>query len=185
MKKLMMIAAMMLMSIGAFAQNEVGQFTLKPMAGVNLSVVTKFQESKMRVGAVVGAEGEYGIAKNFSVTAGLQYSMQGAKEVYGKSFKLDYINVPILANYYVIPGLAIKVGMQPSFKVSSDITLQGENGEPYNPNGFYFSVPAGVSYEYSNFVVDARYCFGISPICSPGDSKHNWVSITLGYKFPL
>ena len=29
-----MIAAMMLMSIGAFAQNEVGQFTLKPMVGL-------------------------------------------------------------------------------------------------------------------------------------------------------
>ena len=32
MKKLMMIAALMLMSMGAFAQNEVGQFSLKPMA---------------------------------------------------------------------------------------------------------------------------------------------------------
>ena len=41
MKKLMMIAAMMLMSMGAFAQNEVGQFSLKPMAGVNLSTITK------------------------------------------------------------------------------------------------------------------------------------------------
>ena len=33
-----MIAAMMLMSIGAFAQNEVGQFTLKPMVGMTLVI---------------------------------------------------------------------------------------------------------------------------------------------------
>ena len=33
MKKILMIAAMMLMSIGAFAQNEVGQFTLQPRVG--------------------------------------------------------------------------------------------------------------------------------------------------------
>ena len=44
MKKLMMIAALMLMSMGVFAQNEVGQFSLKPMAGVNLSTITKMEK---------------------------------------------------------------------------------------------------------------------------------------------
>ena len=49
MKKLMMIAAMMLISIGMCAQNKVGQITLKPMAGVNFSTMTKFGDMKMRV----------------------------------------------------------------------------------------------------------------------------------------
>ena len=43
MKKLMMVAALMLVSIGMYAQNEVGQITLKPMAGVNIATITKEQ----------------------------------------------------------------------------------------------------------------------------------------------
>ena len=57
MKKLMMIAAMMLMSMGAFAQNEVGQITLKPMAGVNIATMTNMRTAKTRIGAVAGVEG--------------------------------------------------------------------------------------------------------------------------------
>ena len=181
MKKLMMIAALMLMSMGVFAQNEVGQFSLKPMAGVNLSTITKIKETDMRVGAVAGVEGEYAFLKKFSVTAGLLYSMQGAK-CYGVKYNLDYINIPILVNYYVIPGLAIKTGMQPSLKVSDKIDRTDLD---YNTNSFYFSIPVGASYEYSNFVLDARYNFGISTIFSPGDARHNWFSITLGYRIPI
>ena len=76
MKKLMMIAAMMLMGMGAFAQNEVGQVTLKPMAGVNLATLTGLEENKMRVGLVAGVEAEYGVAENFGVSLGALYSMQ-------------------------------------------------------------------------------------------------------------
>ena len=181
MKKLMMIAAMMLISIGMCAQNKVGQITLKPMAGVNFSTMTKFGDMKMRIGVVAGAEGEYGLFKNFSVTAGLLYTMEGAK-VYGYSYKLDYINVPIMANYYIYPGFAVKAGVQPSLNVSSNIERVDLD---YNTNSFYFSLPIGVSYEYSNFVLDARYNFAISTIFSPGDSRNAWLSLTLGYKFAL
>ena len=72
MKKIMMIAAMMLMSIGAFAQNEVGQFTLKPMVGLNLSNVTKF-DGKVKVGVAAGLEAEYGITETFGITGGVLY----------------------------------------------------------------------------------------------------------------
>jgi hypothetical protein len=181
MKKLFMIAAMMLISIGMFAQNEVGQITLKPMAGVNLSTMTKYKEADMRVGAVAGVEGEYGLTKKISVTAGLLYSMQGAK-IYGFKYNLDYINIPILLNYYVYQGLAIKAGLQPALNVSSNIERKELD---YNTNTFYFSFPVGASYEYKNFVIDARYNFGVQTVFSPGDSRHSWFSVSLGYKFPI
>ena len=184
MKKLMMIAAMMLMSMGAFAQNEVGQITVKPMAGVNIATMTNMRTAKTRIGAVAGVEGEYGLAKNFSITAGLLYSMQGEKSSdseYYSSYKYDYLNVPILANYYVYQGLAIKAGMQPGIKLSAKIDDEN-NGDA---NGFYFSIPVGASYEYSNFVIDARYNLGVSKADNPGTAKHSWFSITVGYKIPI
>ena len=70
MKRLMMIAAMMVAVLSANAQNEVGQITLKPMAGVTLATITDSDDSKFRVGLTAGVEGEYGIAEKFGVTAG-------------------------------------------------------------------------------------------------------------------
>lgn len=204
MKKLMMIAAMMLMSMGAFAQNEVGQFTLKPMVGLNLATMTKTDDSKMRVGLAAGVEGEYGVAANFSVTAGVLYSMQGVKftdsgNIYGNNvkmdltYKLDYINIPILANYYIVKGLAVKAGIQPAFKASAKLKAEATSGSSSASDseslsgvkGFCLSIPFGLSYEYSDFVLDARYNLGVTKAFESGDSKHSWFMISLGYKFAL
>ena len=47
MKKIMMIAAMMIATISASAQNEVGQLTLQPKAGINLSNITGENDTKI------------------------------------------------------------------------------------------------------------------------------------------
>ena len=179
MKKLMMIAAMMVAAISANAQNEVGQITLKPLVGVNLSTLTNTSDSKMRVGVAAGVEAEYGVASNFGVTAGVIYSMQGAKDD-DETLKLDYLNVPILANYYVIPGLAIKAGIQPAFNLSSKY-----GDADVDAKGFDLSIPVGLSYEVSGFVVDARYNFGLTKTSEFGDAKNSVIQFTLGYKFSL
>lgn len=175
MKKLMMIAAMMVAAISVNAQNEVGQITLKPLVGINLADVTKTDGADMRVGLAAGVEAEYGVAEKFGVTAGVIYSMQGIKGG-GETLKLDYINIPILANYYVIPGLAIKAGVQPAFNVSDDDT---------EAKGFDLAIPVGASYEYKSFVLDARYNFGVTKIWDGADCKNSVFQITLGYKFSL
>lgn len=200
MKKIMMIAAMMLLSVGAFAQNEVGQITLKPMAGINLATMTKTDDSKMRVGLAAGVEAEYGVAENFSLSLGALYSMQGVKGTENYSgikadatIKMDYINIPILANYYIIKGLAIKAGVQPSFKASAKVKMEAsyqgqsvsEESDIDNAKGFALSVPFGLSYEYQSFVLDARYNLGVTKAFDAGDSKNSWFMFTLGYKFAL
>ena len=80
MKKMMMIAAMMVATLSANAQNEVGQISIKPTVGLNIASMSKFDYKKNRVGMVFGLEGEYGVSKNFGVTAALLYSMQGVKQ---------------------------------------------------------------------------------------------------------
>ena len=46
MKKMMMIAAMMIAAVSANAQNEVGQITLQPKAGINISTITGDYDDK-------------------------------------------------------------------------------------------------------------------------------------------
>ena len=188
MKKLFLIAAMMVATLSASAQNEVGQWSIKPMAGVNLATMTKTTDSKMRVGLAVGAELAVGAAENFEVSAGVLYSMQGVKgkdNLLGvnidETIKLDYINIPILANLYITRGLAIKAGVQPGFNVTkkvNDLTLD-------EAKGFAFSIPVGLSYEIAGVVLDARYNWGLTKAIKELDYKHSYFTITLGYKIPF
>jgi len=198
MKKLMMIAIMMIAAVSANAQNEAGKASIKPMAGINLATMTKTDDSKMRVGLAAGLEFEYGVADNFGISAGVLYSMQGVKGTGywlgggGKvdlTYKFDYINVPILANYYIVPGLAIKAGVQPGFNVKKKVAVDAagvkEDATVDDVKGFALSIPVGLSYEFSNVVLDARYNLGVTKAIKDVDSKHSFFTITLGYRLPL
>ena len=46
MKKIMMIAAMMVATLSANAQNEVGQISIKPTVGLNIASMSKFDYKK-------------------------------------------------------------------------------------------------------------------------------------------
>lgn len=183
MKKFFVIAAMMVAALTVNAQNEAGQITLQPKAGINLSNLTSFDDSKMKVGLVAGVEAEYGISEKFGVAAGVLYSMQGCgvKNVSDK-IKMDYINIPILAQFYPVKGLAIKAGVQPAFCVSA----KWGSAKITNKESFDFSIPVGLSYEISKFVIDARYNLGLTKVFDAGTSHKNSVfQFTVGYKFGL
>lgn len=44
MKKIMLVAALMLSSVATFAQHAVGSFNLQPKVGVSIANVTEFKE---------------------------------------------------------------------------------------------------------------------------------------------
>lgn len=212
MKKFFMIAVMAVAAISASAQ-EVGEFFVTPKAGINLASLTKAEDSKMKIGFVVGAEGGYQMTEEFSLTAGLLYSQQGvkgssyvenyqngmtAKGTLDSKINLAYLNVPILANYMLAPGLTVKLGIQPGFLLSAkmknegaltvagygDVDVDQEDDIKDNCNSFDLSMPIGISYEFSNVVLDARYNLGLTKCFKEGeDSKNSVFQITLGYKF--
>ena len=108
------------------------------------------------------------------------------------STTLTYINIPILANYYIFPGFAVKAGFQPGLMVSakSKYTANGHEHETTGTSGyktFDISIPIGLSYEISDFVIDARYNFGLTKIYDhdAGSSKNSVIMLTVGYKIPL
>ena len=194
MKKIMLVAALMLSSVATFAQHAVGSINLQPKVGVSIANLTDNNSSDARVGLVAGVEGEYQASDIFSVSAGVLYSMQGAKfDAFGakSTEKLDYINVPIMANVYVVKGLAVKLGVQPGFKVNDKLDLRmpvlGGALVDLKAKSVDFSIPVGISYEYNNFQVDARYNWGLTKVFDVDklDQKNSVFQITLGYKFDL
>ena len=193
----MIMAALVLSSVCAMAQHEVGSFTLQPKVGINFANMTNMNKPSMRVGLAAGLEAEYYASDIVSVSLGAIYSMQGckAKDEYLKgTLKLDYINVPILANVYVVPGLAVKLGIQPGFCINKKIDGEFSTGHEASGKlskdevkGFDLSIPVGISYEFVNFQLDARYNFGLTKAINveKDSPKNSVIQVTLGYKFQL
>ena len=198
MKKLFLMALMAFIATTAsFAQWSVGSITVQPKIVINGANITDADNSDSRIGLVLGGEFEYRVSPIFSLSAGALYSMQGCKgtaededgNTGDVSLKLDYINVPILANVYVVKGLAIKLGIQPGFNVrhKATATVSGVNVTTNLPGvkSVDFSIPIGVSYEFNRFVIDGRYNLGVTKLIDGADSKHSVFQFTFGYKFSL
>ena len=196
MKKMMMIAVMAIFAMTASAQNtnrEVGAFTLQPKVGLALGSfsgdyikpVGSDAKPKTRVGFIAGVEGEYYIADWFSAALGLNYAQQGWKFNDVKC-KYDYLNVPLVADFYVARGLALKTGVQLGFLMNAkwdDLNVKDDC------NKTNFSIPIGISYEFSNVVLDLRYNVALSKVNKNATDnlkfRSDLVQITIGYKFEL
>ena len=173
MKKLFVMAAMVLSSVGAFAQQAAGTTTIQPKVGLNVSTIA---DGDWKAGFAAGAELQYQATDKLGLAVGALYSAQGTKSDH-VTWTPGYINVPVTLNYYVAQGLALKAGLQPGFMVNKD--------DAEGIKTFDLSVPVGLSYEYSNLVFDARYNIGVTKIADNVDHYNNVIQITVGYKFSL
>ena len=188
MKKLFVMAAMVLSSVGAFAQQAAGTTTLQPKVGLNVATIG---DNDWKAGFAAGAELQYQAADNFGIAVGALYSVQGFK---GKDVDIDtpigsgtikndfkwnpgYINVPITLNYYPVAGLALKAGLQPGFLVNKDDMDDAKTVD--------LSIPVGLSYEYQGIVFDARYNIGVTKIADNVDHYNNVIQITVGFTSSL
>ena len=183
MKKFLVMAAMVLSSVGAFAQQAAGTTTIQPKVGLNVSTIG---DNDWKAGFAAGAELQHQCSDKLGIAAGVLYSVQGykAKDVKiagltaeGGKWNPGYLNIPITLNYYAVPGLAIKAGVQPGFMVNKD--------DAEGVKTFDLSIPVGLSYEYQNIVLDARYNIGVTKVADNWDHYNNVIQITVGYKFAL
>ena len=193
----MMMLIMATVALTASAQNTLrdnGTFTLQPKVGVGIGVLSgewkqaPGDSNKSRVGLVAGVEGEYYVNDWLGIAAGLSYAQQGWKfEGNGvdETTKLDYLNVPLTADFYVAKGLALKTGVQFGFLMSAKAGSLDVKDDCEKLN---FSIPLGISYEISDFVIDFRYNMGLNKTNKADNgnkARSDLLQITLGYKFAL
>ena len=180
MKKMMMIAAMMVATVAAKAQFEPGTFTLQPKVGVTLATISS-DDSKFKFGMAAGIEGQYQLNNWFGLSAAVMYSQQGAK-VKNADIKVntEYINIPVMAKFYVTKGLSLNVGLQPGFMTKAKTKGDGLNVDvKSNCNKVDFSIPMSIAYEFENgLTFEARYTTGLTNVGKD-------VMLTVGYKFSL
>ena len=195
MKKFFLMAVMAVACMTANAQNSrhsEGSFTIQPMIGIAAGTLSgtysdfEISSKDPRAGLTIGAEAEYYTKTPWlSVSAALMYTQQGWEQKYnGKTYtqKLDYINIPVLANFYVAKGFALKIGLQPGFLVSADDKSSFES--------FNLSMPIGLSYEFKNGItLDLRGTPGLTAVNKNSSSdwklRSDCSTLTIGYKFSL
>ena len=121
-------------------------------------------------------------------------------------YNLGYVDVPLLAHVYVSKGLSFSVGCQPSFLTKAtahtemqDYETDGKGGIKYDKNVVSegdaktlfkktaFAIPVGISYEYENVMLMARYNIGLSKVYDHdlGNSKNKIITVSVGYRFNL
>ena len=198
MKKIFVMAvAAMMATVSATAQHREGDITIQPRVGISMSTLTNWDDAKMKVNLAYGIEFEHFFTEDFSAAAGLLFTNQGAKLENDVKMHLYYAAFPITANYYVLPGLAVKAGMQPAYRVksqvkNSDVTVDFDRfmeglfiGNDLSMPKFELAIPMGLSYEYNGITLDARYNFGLTKLITGIDDAiyQRVIVVTLGYKF--
>ena len=199
MKRLVFIASVMMLPLMAYAQREVGTLSFQPKAGLSVAYYTGDDgvDTKPRFGIVAGAEFEYQLMKELSLSAGMLYSQQGEKGKIKEPFqevdltaKTDYLNFPILANVYVAKGFSVKFGVQPAVNVKAGYSVSNSSFEWEGNLSYYgihvktfdIAIPVGLSYELKNFVIDARYNIGVTKMAEGDESRNRTFQFTIGYK---
>lgn len=123
------------------------------------------------------------------------------------STQLQYINMPLMLNAYIGPGFALKAGVQVGFALSGEMKYDEmgyrkdkDNNITYEEpvsrkisldktmRSVVFSIPVGVSYEYSNVILDVRYNIGLNGFQDIKDyksSRNSVFTLSAAYRFEL
>ncbi|MBQ7471243.1 MAG: PorT family protein [Prevotella sp.] len=228
MKKIFLMAVMSVavLSANAQARFDEGTITIQPRIGATGAQMTHTPKLQIQGmpgsidkepvgGFFIGADAEYYLTDRIGLSAGINFAqagsgwkdtdilMSGAKlSLKDMKIQTTYLNIPLMFNYYVLKGFALKAGLQMSFltnaKAKAKATVDYGGGltrnEDYNESvkddfkKFDLAIPIGLSYDFKFPIsLDLRYNIGLLKVNKEGDkSSRNMVcDLTIGYKFAL
>jgi opacity protein-like surface antigen len=158
-------------------------------AGLNVSSISN-SDLNSKAGFYGGVFANIPVAQDFSVQPEVLYSGLGGKAKSNSSAKInmDYIAVPVMLQYNLIPNLYVEAGPQFGFLISAKGKSNGVSVDiKDNLKTFDFGIGLGAGYYFTqNIGVNVRYTAGLSdvPKNNTGDASRNGVfQVGLAYKF--
>lgn len=142
------------------------------------------------------------LAANYGGTLGSRvealYIQKGAKsdveilnQTYEATYKIDYIEFPILAVAEFPAGEKAKVnlfaGPTLGFVMSEAVEVDGESEDTEDTESFEFGLALGAGAQFGIVVLDLRYNLGLTNIAkdSPEDFTNRGFVVMAGVQFPL
>jgi hypothetical protein len=208
MKKIILILTALTITLGANAQ------TLKfgAKAGMNVASLSaasyngmKEKGASMMIGFHVGGYVNYSITDMIGLQGELLFSMQGANKTEDTDVRLNYINIPLLAELKLIPSLpelSFFAGSQIGFNISRKVSwsdgssasgsdldkILEQSGEKINT--FDIAGVIGAQYTFmEHLTLGARYNMGITNGSSGlsgvkvSGNRHNVIQLSFGWTF--
>ena len=202
----------------ALAQDS--DFGLK--AGVNYSTISANEEvgAEHMLGFHAGLVAEYRLSPRFAIQPELVYSLEGTESAVTmeeedfffsseQKIKLGYLNLPVMAKFYVTEGLSLQAGPQVGYLLSgkNEYTISSNLGEDLEMDesgtedikdelkNLSLGLNFGLGYEFSKVFLQARYHLGLTDINDfeedPDDEfevvyekiKNSGFQFSVGYKF--
>lgn len=140
---------------------------------VNTSGISEFAEG--RTGFYVGGLVDFKLSEKFHLQPEILFSSEGSENL-----DFTFINVPVMAKYYIVKGLNIQVGPQFGFIADSDADTD-------SLKTLNLGVGAGVGFELpGGLFADARYNHGFSNLVKDGIATEFYeraFQIGIGYRF--
>ncbi len=169
-----------------------GNFGIK--GGLNYSTITRgdFDEgSDPRTSFYLGFFGEIPLIEDvFSIQPEFIYSRQGFENnfsILGSNnkitYKIDYINMPILAKIYLGKTIAIEAGPQFGLKINENIETENTAAETNDVNSFDTALAAGLSINFDNVFISGRYTYSLNEVIKDSNAKNSVFQIGVGFKF--
>lgn len=163
--------------------------------GLNYSTITKgdFNEGPdARTSFHLGIVGEIPVVANvFAIQPEVLYSRQGFEinqnilgTNYKTEYKLDYINVPVLAKIYLGKAISIEAGPQFGLKVGEKYENQDSTTETNDVNDFDTALAVGLSFNFDGGVfLSGRFTQSLNEVVKDSGSKNQVFQAGIGFKF--
>ncbi|WP_370895966.1 porin family protein [Chryseobacterium gossypii] len=197
MKKILLISVL---SAGSFmfAQTKpASPVTFGAKAGLNIS----FLGGASKAGFYGGGFVNIPVSSKLSIQPEILYNGLGAKSVIVPTvaeaasnpgnnddvkLSLNYISVPVMAQYHISPGFYVEAGPQISFLIDSEVKYRSvsiDGKKALDLRSIDYGVGAGAGYYFTSGIgIQARYMAGIGNI-SAGGPTNSVIQIGLAYKF--
>jgi hypothetical protein len=186
MKKLLFFAALAVLVITSTS----AQVSFGAKAGANFASLSGDGADGVdgRTSFHIGGVVNIGVSELFSVQPELVYSAQGWTEdsPFGEVVgKLDYINIPIMADFTLAEGFSLQGGPQFGINVTSEVELDGETADIEDVESLDMGVGIGAQYRMTDLGLffQARYMIGINDVVEDAEVKNSVISLSVGWFF--
>ncbi|TBW25761.1 porin family protein [Gramella sp. KN1008] len=197
MKKTFLLVAIAILGLSNTAKaQEYWNFGIKGGANFTNMSSDGFEDNNSRTGFHLGLLAEIPVSDRFSVQPEVLYSTQGTEAdgwLGEGEYQIDYVQVPLIAKFYLVDGLAIEAGPSFNFKVEEEYDVEDgpvsfESDSDY-ASTFELGGGLGLSYKFNNgFFLNGRYTQGFTNVYDGDDFdddaiNNNGIQVGLGFQF--
>lgn len=194
---------------GLFLSYESQAQSARPAAGIrgglnvsNLYRGDNVTDKNARLGFHAGVYGQFVSSEAFALQIEANYSTRGTEAVTDglvdqkTKFKLNYIDVPLLAVFKLGPVVEINAGVYGAYLLNAAIDSDGDLGDRYdelnknNFKSFDYGLVGGIGFNFGGGQIGARYNLGLNEIAdsrgaraSLGSSKNQLGQLYLALNF--